>query len=157
MNNINVRNARGGDSFLLCSLAQKCYPLDVHTYYTYWVQCNLFADSCFILEYNGETAGFITALKTDDCVFVWQIGVLEKYRLKGYSNILIDAVRDYAIKQNKNIKVSIAEENLASFNAFHKYCKNNNLPFESVGLVTVNDMNGKLYCDQEVIYKITCV
>jgi GNAT superfamily N-acetyltransferase len=102
-------------------------------------------------------AGFITALKTDDCVFVWQIGILEKYRSKGYSKILIDAVKDYAIKQNKNMKVSIAEENLASFNAFYKYCNNNNLPFESIGLITVNDMDGKLYCDQEVIYKITCV
>ena len=70
VNNFKFRHPDENDAPLIQELARKCPPLDVHTVYTYWVICKFFSESCIIAEDNGVPFAYITAVETDDTVFI---------------------------------------------------------------------------------------
>lgn len=151
---IVLRNINESDVAQLHFLAEKCPPLDVHTHYTYWVICKFFSASSFLLSVENENVGYITAIETENIIFVWQIGILEQYRGQGYSHLLIDSVVDYAKRKQKNLAVTIAEENKVSFSAFNNYCVKNGLSFRPNGSLWLSDLNNVDFCEKEKIYDI---
>lgn len=151
---MNIRNVVEADAALLRDFARKCPPLDLHTPYTYWVLCKFFSQSCFILSEDKKDMGYIMAFEAENIIFIWQIGVLPQYRRKGCSKMLIQAVVDFAYGKNKNVAVSIAKENEASYGAFLRYCRTNSISFRKNGSLTVTDLEDTLFVEMEVIYEL---
>lgn len=155
MAKIIIKNAEEKDSALINHLARKCPPLDVHTPYTYWVLCQFFNKSCFIMYDESTPIGYITALDTEQGTFIWQIGILESYQGKGYASLLIEKVHNHAESRNCNMLVTIDRANTKSYNAFKSYCQKNSLRFEETGSLSLTDLDAPLFNENEIIYEIS--
>ena len=124
------------DYLIFRETSKQCDYLGVHTPYSYWVVCNCFGDSCFMLKEKDKVIGTILTVRNKDTLFVWQIGVLKEYRRKGYSQILYDAVLNYAHKNGQTkLSMSVDPTNEASFNSINCFCRRNNLTSKQVGSV----------------------
>ncbi len=150
-----IRHLKEDDAPLLRNIAYKCPPLDVHTPYTYWVICRFFAKSSFIVEDNNMPIAYIAALETDDTVFIWQIGIIEKYRRKHISSLLIDNVVKYAEEKHKSVSVSIDKSNTASNAAFQSYCSTHSYTLQCIGSLSLYDLSDPLFSENEEIYTLT--
>lgn len=146
---ICIRNVTKNDANLLQNLANSCKPLDVHTIYTYWVLCNYFNNSCYILEIDTKPIGFITAVQSNK-MLIWQIGILSEYRGNGYSLKLIDAVISN-INDTEDIRVTIDKNNDASNGAFKKYASVNNYEIRAVDSLKLKGIDIE---EDEIIYNI---
>ena len=136
---MKVFSATEKDYLIFRETSKQCDYLGVYRPYCYWTICNFFGDSCFIVKENDKVAGTIFTVRNKDTLFVWQIGVLKEYRKKGCSQMLYDAVLDYARKNGQSkIAMSIDPTNQASFNALTSFCKRNNLTFKQTGYVDIN-------------------
>lgn len=151
---MNIRNVVEKDAALLRDFARHCPPLDLHTPYTYWVLCKFFAESCFIVSDDDVDMGYIMAFEAEKIVFVWQIGVLPEHRGKGCTRFLIDSVVQFAREKNKNMAVSIAKENVASYGSFSSYCNAHAIPFQENGSLTVTDLCDLDFVETEIIYEM---
>lgn len=152
---LEIRNVTEEDCAALRHLAQQCEPLDVHTHYTYWVLCKFFSAGSFIMIDKEGPCGYITSIETEDRIFVWQIGILNRARNKGNSKLLIESVLKYAISRNKNMSVSIAEENKKSYYSFDAFCKSHSYRFIRTGMLSLKDLKDVSFAETEVIYDIT--
>ncbi len=152
-----LREIKPKDAPTLRSLAEKCAPLDVHTPYTYWVVANYYRKGSYILEDDGSAVGYIMTVETDECLFIWQIGLLELYRGKGLSQTLIEAVYNYAVKRQKNMEVTIAETNAASYSAFSHFCTRKNVGFNKAGSVEIRKPDDSPFEENEIMYRIKVV
>lgn len=139
MDEITLRRVIEADAGLLYALATKCPPLDAHTPYTYWFVCRYFHHCSFILEVNGVPAGYVMAVKTDDCVFLWQIGLLPSIRGKGYAQVMIDRVMRCAAILGLPVQMSMLADNLVSKNAFRKYCQ-----LAHVGMYEIGEVQSEI-------------
>lgn len=154
MSDYSICKVTGADSALLRKLASECAPLDLHTPYTYWVISSQFGDSCYILYDEDRPVGFITSLSTAKGLFIWQIGLLEEYRGKGLSAVLIDSVFKFAeAALIGELSVTIAPENLNSFNAFNNYCAHNGYSFEKSDTLHLSDYLESDFFETENIYR----
>ena len=146
---ICIRNVTKNDANLLQNLANSCKPLDVHTIYTYWVLCNYFNNSCYILEIDTKPIVFITAVQSSK-ILIWQIGILSEYRGNGYSLKLIDAVISN-INDTEDIRVTIDKNNSESNGAFKKYASVNNYEIRAVDSLKLKGIDIE---EDEIIYNI---
>ena len=150
-----LRNVTESDAPVLRALAQRCKPLDVHTPYTYWVLCKFFSGGSFLmLGENNAPVGYITSIETENTIFVWQIGILREYRGKGYSQALVQAVSEYAVSREKNMSVSVADDNQASYHAFDRFCRRHSYSLRKSGKLSLTDLNDKAFSEKESIYDI---
>lgn len=133
MSEITLRRVTADDADLLYALVKNCPPLDVHTPYTYWFICRYFYHCSFILEVNDVPVGYVMAVRTDSCVFLWQIGLLPSVRGKGYAQIMIDRVMKCAAKLGLSVQLSISADNYASNSAFRKYCQSSRIGMYEIG------------------------
>ena len=147
-----LRNITEADAPVLRYLAKRCYPLDVHTQYIYWVVAKYYGEGGFILEKDGEPVGYLMTVDARKALFVWQIGILPAHRGKGLSQMLIHETAEYAKSMGKNLEVTIAEENLASFSAFQRYCERHGMLMEKAELVEVRDLDDPDFQEKEVRY-----
>lgn len=154
MNTLTLRSATASDAAVLQDLARRCYPLDVHTPYTYWVVCNFFGKGCFLLEQEGAPVGYIMTVETPECLFIWQIGLLEPYRGQNHSQTLIRAASEYAAELGKEIQLSIAEENRASYGAFSAYCREHGMTLEPCGEISLVDLADPSFRENEIHYRM---
>lgn len=143
-----IRPVTEADHALLLSLAERCPPLDVHTPYTYWVQCTLFSKSCFVLTLRSEDVGFITAVENEREALIWQIGILPAHRGKGCSSLLIGAALDVLLPR-REVFVTIAPENRISLQSFQSACRKRGLC-----LTAVKPAEESLCPDRETTYRI---
>lgn len=151
--NISLRNVHEDEFFVLHELASQCKPLDLHTSYTYWVITHYYKEFCFILEEEENPVGFITALVNNSTGFIWQIGILQKYRGQKLSVKLIDSVLcSFQKKGIHLVQLTISPNNEASYNAFSRYCKNNAYSFQRLTNELIPDVD---IVHTEVVYQIT--
>ena len=134
---LQVRKVCTEDLSTLQRLARECPPLETHTQYTYWVCVNYYAESSFILEKDGEPIGYIMAVDSPKDVFLWQIGIIPRFRSTGLSSMLVEACFEYAKCVGKNIELTISEDNVACYRAMKNFCRVHELPF--------------LYCDDAIV------
>lgn len=146
---ICIRNVTKNDANLLQNLVNSCKPLDVHTIYTYWILCNYFNNSCYILEIDTKPVGFITSVQSSK-ILIWQIGILPEYRGNGYSLKLIDAVISN-INDTEDIRVTIDKNNNESNGAFKKYASLNNYEIRAVDSLKLKGIDIE---EDEIIYNI---
>ena len=149
-----LRKINGSDCATMRYLAQKCTPLDVHTQYTYWVNATFFDKCSFILESDGEPAGYIMTVENPETLFIWQIGILPEHRGNGLSYQLISACMDYAASAGKNVKVTIAEENIASYRSFLSACEKKGCRLNKLETVRIIDKSDPAFEECEIMYEI---
>jgi len=152
-----IRPVQESDAALLRHLAKSCPPLDVHTPYTYWVIAALYGEYCFLAyEKGGSPIGYVTCVKTDDSLFIWQIGILEAYRGRGLSRLLLDKVfkKAESERERPTLGVTIAKDNQNSYYAFHNYCRDHGYTFSPERTATVTDLDDPLFLEEEVFYRM---
>jgi predicted GNAT family acetyltransferase len=136
-------------------LANRCQPLDLHTPFTYWVISKYFGKNSFILESNNQNIGFITSIYNDQFFCIWQIGIIDEYRKKGLSTLLIDKAINYAVAKNyKTIQVSIAPNNKDSYCSFVNYSIQKGYSMTKVSDLTVLDSIIQNFEEQEDLFEI---
>ena len=149
-----IRNVTANDGAIMRKLAHECGTLDLHTPYTYWVNACYQSESCFVAEEDGKPIGYIMAVDAPDVVFIWQIGIVPEWRGKGLADRLITKCVDYATKKNKNIEVTIAADNRASYRAFKKACDKRNIAMQHIGSVDIADMIDPAFTEKENRYML---
>jgi L-2,4-diaminobutyric acid acetyltransferase len=114
-----------------------CKPLGVHTGYTYWVMFHHFNESCFVIQDGGNIIGYVSGMKSQshsDVFFLWQIGVAEEARGKGYSYLLLEKIFEAAKRMNcKKMQFSLEDLDGASFKSFSGFARKHNREMISVG------------------------
>ncbi len=152
---LNIKKIQESDAALLKHLAELCPPLDVHTPYTYWVVAKMFDEYSFLLLNDDSPIGYIMCVRNTDCLLVWQIGILEEYRKKGLSRLLIErALHAIDGKTIKQAYVSIAKNNENSFFAFEKCCARNAYAMERVSEINLIDFKDPSFRESETLYRI---
>lgn len=153
-----IRSINEADAPILKNLANQCPPLDVHTAYTYWVVAKYFGEYSFMILEDELPIGYIMCVKNDECFLIWQIGILEKYRKKNISTLLIEKVFQ-KIKGScvtpAVINVSIAPENKSSYCAFEKFCANNGYVMKEKEDLCLKDLDDPNFLEEEILYEIT--
>lgn len=152
---MKVRNIMEKDSETLFNLAKNNPPLDVHTPYTYWVIAKHFSDTSFILEQNGVPIGFITALETPEFIFIWQIGINERFRGGYWGKYLIENVFNKAKELQKDVIVTIDKDNIPSIKRFTHFFEENRYEYEIVGNtnIEIKQLDFEI-TEKEEIYRI---
>lgn len=145
---LNFWHVTERDAELLYELAKQCPPLDMHTPYTYWVICKYFANQSFVLVLDGQPIGYIMAIQTNDCMFLWQIGIKSDFRGRGYSQFLIDIVVTQANQLHLPVQTTIDINNVASYRAMAKYCGTQGLVFNQIGVCAPSG------CHAEILYEM---
>ncbi|WP_461206214.1 GNAT family N-acetyltransferase [Clostridium sp. DL1XJH146] len=154
-NDIEIVEVKSNDGAKLRGLAQKCYSLDIHTQYTYWVMTNYFSKSTFIAKRGTEEIGYIMALYNEEKFFIWQIGILPQYRKQGISYRLIEEAVSVAKSKGFDIvEVTIAEENKSSFNTFAKYTKYNGYFMRKIKQIVITDIADSSFLEVEDMFQI---
>ena len=152
---VTYRKIQSKDAALLRALAQSCPPLDVHTHYTYWVVAHFFGEYGYIAEDNGKPIGYIMTVETKECIFVWQIGVIDEYKGKKISSGLIENVAADAAQKGVYLEVSIADDNIPSFSTFSNFCRKNGYTMEKIGVIDLSDLADESFSEIESHYRIT--
>jgi L-2,4-diaminobutyric acid acetyltransferase len=134
---MQIRNCKESDIPAIRHFISLCKPLGVHTGYTYWVLFHYFSATCFLLEEDGEMTGYLSGMRSntfEDVFFVWQIGVAEDCRGKGYSNLLLQKAAEAARRLKcRTMQFTIEPENSKAYNAFSGFAKRNNLKMSTLG------------------------
>ena len=155
-----IRNCTEDDIKAIRHFVSLCKPLGVHTGYTYWVLFHYFGGSCFLLEENGTTVGYVSGMKSDtfkDVFFLWQIGVAQESRGQGCAYLLLqEAVKAAKQLQCKAIQFTIESDNEPSFNTFSGFAKRNNLKMSSLGEMSYPH-SVRESMEHETIYEIALV
>jgi L-2,4-diaminobutyric acid acetyltransferase len=137
-------------------LAHDCPPLDLHTPYTYWVISQFFADSCFVLEADGQPAGFISSVGRAKTWFIWQVGILSQHRGRGNSGLLYDALMSWAVAAGlERVGLTIAPDNVASRASIEAYCTRHGFDLSRSGEISLTDLVDPSFHEQEVRYTIS--
>jgi len=155
MKEIIIKNITVNDVPYIRECVSLCKPLDLHTPFTYWVIAEYFNKCSFVINIDNNIIGFITSIKTfNNSIFIWQIGIINEYRNKGLSKILINKVFESAKKENiKKIQVSIDEKNSNSYNAFLKYAYENGYNMKRVSKLSISDFLQENFLEEEIIYE----
>lgn len=153
----NVRSWTENDAALLKSLATECQPLLVNGVYVNIFLAKYFGNSCFILEIDKQPIGFISGLKgtVDPKVFfLWQMGLAQNQRGKGYSTVLIERIFEAARDLKcKKVQFSIAPTIDSSFHAISRFAARNRLNMSIIEEKKYSDpLTGKQ--GHEVFYEI---
>jgi hypothetical protein len=93
-------------------------------------------------------AGYIMCVENDDCIFIWQLCVLPKFRGNRCSHLLLSEIFDVAKTKNKVIEVTIEEGNVASFKSFKAVCEQYGCELSAIGEVKNNTQA------VEIVYRI---
>ena len=141
IDNFKINNITSNDIPEIRKCVSECYPLDLHTPYTYWVIANFFSECSFKISYDNKIIGFITSIKSfNNVFFIWQMAILPDFRKMGLSQILIDNVVEVIKKQNiYSLYVSIDANNIKSKHSLSKYATNKNYTFVKSGELHITD------------------
>lgn len=155
---MQIRNCKQDDIQKVRHFVSLCKPLGVHTGYTYWMLFHYFGESCYLMEENGVPIGYVSGMKSNtfkDVFFLWQIGVAQEFRGKGYSYLLLEKVVEAAKKLGcKTMQFSIEPDNEASFKTFSGFAKKNNLKMATLGEIKYPHSIRETM-EQETLYEIT--
>ncbi|KJY82133.1 2,4-diaminobutyric acid acetyltransferase [Vibrio galatheae] len=114
--------AEDGDD--VYKLIANCPPLDVNSSYCNFLQATHFSQTCILVRYKGEVAGFASAYRKPqqpNTLFVWQVAVSSKCRGLGLASQMIEKL--LARKHLSDItavETTITQDNQASWALFKK-------------------------------------
>lgn len=151
---LDIRTCTPDDLHQVSQFVESCPPLERHTGFTYWVTFNFWGDTCFVAADGDEIVGYASGVgagRSPELIYIWQVGVAERYRGNGLSQLLISKVVEAARgKGFRRANVSIAPDNEASLTAFRRVAAALGSDLEASGEVAFDDPEGHRV--QEVLY-----
>lgn len=140
-NDLTFRKPVLADGYAIYQLVKSSPPLDLNSSYLYFLQASHFADTCIVVEQNGQIAGFLSAYVQPDrpqTLFVWQIAVAENTRGRGLGKAMLLALLknqpgDSAITE---LSCTISPSNKASQGLFRSFAKTHGLVQEVAPFIT---------------------
>ncbi len=155
---MQIRNCRQEDIQKVRHFVSLCKPLGVHTGYTYWMLFNYFHESCFLMEENGQLIGYVSGMQSntfEDVFFLWQIGVAEECRGRGYSYLLLEKAVEAAKKLGcKTMQFSVETASKTGLKAFSGFATKNNLKMSAIGEINYPH-SVRETMEQDTLYEIT--
>lgn len=105
-------------------MATAC-DLDPNSAYKYLLFCRDFAATSAIARIGGEPAGFVTGYLRPgtDTLFVWQIGVLDRFRQRGLGLAMLDDLRRREPPSPRFVEATITPDNVNSQRLFHTFAE----------------------------------
>lgn len=129
---MEIRPMKEKDIAQIRELVNFCKPLDLHTAFTYWILAKYFSNTCLVLEDRDTIAGYTGGMKSSakkEVFYLWQIGLLPKYRGTGCFGLLLGKVMEAAKEAGCNVlQFSVLPDNYQSIAAFSSYAKNKGIP-----------------------------
>lgn len=129
---MEIRPMKEKDIAQIRELVNFCKPLDLHTAFTYWILAKYFNNTCLVLEDKKTIVGYAGGMKSSakkEVFYLWQIGLLPKYRGTGFFGLLLDKVMEAAKKSGCNtLQFSVLSDNYQSIAAFSSYAKKKGIP-----------------------------
>lgn len=118
----------------------------------------MFGNGCFVAVDGGTPIGFITSVKNDSRVLLWQMGLLEDYRGRGLSELLIDTVVQWARSENlTTVETSVDPKNTSSLASFKSYSRKHSVLFAKIDTVDLIDLHDTSFCEFEELYLLNLV
>ncbi len=110
------------DGAEIWKMVDEAAALDDNSSYAYFMACRNFAATSVVAEVEGDIAGMVTAypLPSDpQRLFVWQVGVREKYQGRGVATGMLQAIlaRDDCAAV-RYVEATVAPDNKASEGLF---------------------------------------
>ncbi len=156
--NVQLRNCTPADVEGIARFIASCPPLDLHTSFTYWVTFEYWGDLCFAARLGGRIVGYASAIgsgRDGEVLYLWQVGVADELRSTGLGRRLIESVADAGRRRGfRELQVSIAPGNEASFRAFSGFATSLGQPLERAGEVSFAEPDGKLVREDVYALKI---
>ncbi|MDX1808963.1 MAG: diaminobutyrate acetyltransferase [Sulfurospirillaceae bacterium] len=153
---IILRKPQKSDAKQIYNLVKKTKILDVNSEYLYLLQATHFRDTCCVAQVDHEIVGFVSGYicpQNSDVLFVWQVGVDDKYRGKNMAGKMISHILDSeSLKGIKYIHTTISPSNQASQRVFHKLANELHTVIAKETMFEVRDFNNAH--EDEVLYKI---
>jgi len=149
-----IRKIKSKDASSIYKLVKKCIPLDLNSLYSYSLLGLFFHDTCFVAESNKSIIGFVSWFITPKCknYFLWQIGILPKYRNSQIALQLLENVLKVARKKLcKKIKLTIDPKNIKSKKLFKKFVNINNLSLTEKNILKLLKSDGISFQNEQVI------
>lgn len=129
------------DGTAIYRLIQASPPLDLNSIYLYFLQASHFADTCVVVEQDGEIVGFLSAYLQPDKpqrLFVWQVAVAESLRGQGLGKkMLLQLLRNQLhTPKITEFACTISPSNKASQRLFESFAQTHHLVGETVPFIT---------------------
>lgn len=151
---ISLRLPVSRDALAMRQLARDSQVLSVNSTYHYALMARMFSETSIIAQDRDILCGYITAFcppQQPDTVFVWQVGVMERFQGKGLGKKMLSTI----IKKQQPVFVeaSIALSNKASQNLFSSIARQFSADhIYNQAFFTRNDL-GKLE-EEEILFRI---
>lgn len=116
-------------------IARDC-GLDPNSPYKYLLFCRDFATTSAVARIDGELAAFVTGYVRPGTatLFVWQIGVLDRFRGEGLASAMLRFLHERAEPPLDHLEASVTPGNLASRRLFERFAAQAGAPCEETEL-----------------------
>ncbi|WP_434081469.1 diaminobutyrate--2-oxoglutarate transaminase [Sanguibacter sp. Z1732] len=135
---ITFRNPAVEDGATMWRLARDSGSLDLNTSYAYLLFARDFAQTCRIVEVDGEPAGFVLGYRRQSepgTLFVWQIAVAAEHRGRQLGLRLLDDVATEATY----VEATITADNTASQRLFTSFARSRGSELNRREMFTTED------------------
>lgn len=124
---LHMRKPTKEDGADVWQLVADCPPLDRNSMYMNVVQCDHFADTCILVERNGQVVGWISGHirpEAPDTLFIWQVAVHESARGLGLGKRMLSAlVARPECAGVRQMETTITRSNKASWALFQSFAR----------------------------------
>lgn len=120
---LQLRKPTAEDGPAVTRLIAACAPLDTNSAYCNLLQCTHFADSCIVVERDGEIVGWVSGYcppTEPNSFFVWQVAVAKAVRGKGLAQRMIRALLDRPLAAGAtHLITTVTDDNAPSWALFN--------------------------------------
>ena len=153
---IVLRKPIKNDAKKIYNLVKDTKVLDLNSEYLYLLQCTHFKDTCCVALYEEEVVGFVSGYIVpgqNDVLFIWQVGVDERFRGKSVAGkLILEILNSNSSKNIKYIHTTISPSNRSSQRLFEKVAGSLKGNLVKEEFFKVEDFNNAH--EDEILYKI---
>lgn len=147
---LHFRAPSKSDGAALWAMARDSGALDLNSPYAYMMMAHWFADTCVVVEQNGQAVGFVMGFRPPqqpDTLFVWQVAVDASQRGQGLARRMIQhlmARRPDApgAAPLRFIEATVTPSNGPSNALFHGLAKHYGVPINTHEVFSAEDFPG---------------
>lgn len=106
--------------------------LDRNSPYKYLLFCRDFSRTSAVVRVGEEAAGFVTGYRRPgtETLFVWQIGVLDRFRKRGLALAMLDELQHRGPSRSRFVEATVTPGNSGSWRLFHAFADRVGAPWQ---------------------------
>ena len=121
-----IRAPRLTDGADMWRIARDSRTLDLNSSYAYVLFARDFSATSRIAVVDDEPAGFVIGYRRpeqQDCLFIWQVAVDERFRGLGLAGRMLQSLIDDATPPVRTLQTTITDDNTASQQLFRGFAR----------------------------------